>query len=119
MGELTMAYSGRCYSSGISGRSICNARHHHWVSDDTGGDAVGAGELFCAGLSACAVNLTERIARNDQRTLHGMDVVVSAWRDMEKAPADLTLYDAIRIKIEIWGVTDQDAEYLVDAWKSR
>ncbi|MCB1738914.1 MAG: OsmC family protein [Gammaproteobacteria bacterium] len=119
MGELSMAYSGRCYSSGISGRSICNARHHHWVSDDSGGDAVGAGELFCAGLSACAVNLIERIARNEGRVVQSMDVSSSAWRDMDKPQADLTLYDAMRVRIEMWGVSDDDAEYLVKAWKSR
>ena len=52
MGELTLAYQARCYSAGIVGRSICNARNHHWVAENTGGDAVGAGEMFCASIAA-------------------------------------------------------------------
>ena len=44
---LTLAYKVRSYSTGTLGRAICNARAHHFVADDPGGDEVGAGELFC------------------------------------------------------------------------
>ena len=37
MAELTLAYKARSYSTGTLGRAICNARTHHFVSDDTGG----------------------------------------------------------------------------------
>ncbi len=43
MAELALAYKVRSYSSGTAGRAICNARTHHWVSDGTDGDEVGAG----------------------------------------------------------------------------
>ena len=41
MAGLALAYEARSYSMGVAGRSICNARNHHWVAENTGGDAVG------------------------------------------------------------------------------
>jgi len=71
MAELTLAYEARTYSSGVTGRSICNARHHHWVSENPGGEALGAGEMFCTSMSACAVNMVERIGCTENRALDG------------------------------------------------
>lgn len=119
MAELSLAYKARTYSSGTLGRALCNARHHHWVADDSGGEAVGAGEMFCAGVAACAVNMVERIASTEGRPLGRMDVEVEAYRDMGKASGDVTLYDAIRVNFKLWDVTTDDAEYLVKTWKQR
>ncbi len=119
MAELALAYEARSYSTGIVGRSICNARNHHWVADGPGGDAVGAGELFCASIAACAVNMVETIASTEQRALDSMDVNVAAYRDKDKPAGDVSLYDAVQIRFEMWGVTDDDARYLVKTWKQR
>lgn len=119
MAELTLAYQARCYSIGTPGRSICNARNQHWVAENTGGDAVGAGEMFCASIAACAVNMVETIASKEKRPLGGMDVSVAAYRDFEKPAGDVSLYDAVRIKFRMWGVSDDDARFLVKTWKSR
>jgi len=119
MAELTLAYKVRSYSTGTLGRAICNARTHHWVADNSGGDAVGAGELFLSGIAACAVNMVERIAHDDQVTLEWMDVSVESWRDPDKVPGELSLYDAIRVNFEMWGVDDDQAHQLVETWKRR
>ena len=119
MVELTLAYKVRSYSTGTLGRAICNARTHHWVADGTGGDEVGAGELFLSGIAACAVNMVERIAQDDQVTLEWMDVSVESWRDPDKVPGELSLYDAIRVNFEMWGVDDDQAHQLVETWKRR
>ena len=63
MVELSLAYKVRSYSTGTPGRAICNARTHHFVADDSGGEEVGAGELFLSGITACAVNMLERVAK--------------------------------------------------------
>jgi uncharacterized OsmC-like protein len=89
------------------------------VADDGGGDEVGAGELFFSGITACAVNMLERIANTDNIDLDWMDVGVESYRDSDADHGDLTLYDAIRIKFEMWGVDDEDARSLVDTWKKR
>lgn len=119
MSELTLAYKVRSYSTGTLGRAICNARTHHFVADDAGGEEVGAGELFLSGISACAVNMVERIASADRMPLQWMDVSVEAYRQPEKPQGDLTVYDAIRVHFEMWGITEGHAEGLVETWKRR
>ncbi len=119
MAELDLAYQARSYSTGIVGRSICNARNHHWVAENTGGEAVSAGELFCASIAACAVNMVETIASTEQRALDSMEVNVAAHRDTDKPTGDVSLYDAVRIQFQMWGVSDDDARYLVKTWKQR
>lgn len=119
MAGLALAYEARSYSMGIAGRSICNARNHHWVAENTGGEAVGAGELFCASIAACAVNMVEMIAKNEARPLAGMEVKVGAYRDSDTPPGDVSLYDAVRVEFEMWGVSHEDAKFFVKAWKQR
>ena len=119
MAELSLAYKVRSYSTGTLGRAICNARTHHFVADDSGGEEVGAGELFLSGIAACAVNMVERIAHDEEIALEWMDVGVESWRDPDKAAGDLTLYDAIRVNFEMWGVDGDEAHELVEKWKQR
>ena len=119
MAALNLVYEARSYSTGIVGRSICNARNQHWVAENTGGDAVGAGELFCASIAACAVNMVETIAHKENRALDRMDVNVAAYRDPDKAAGEVSLYDAVRITFQMWGVDDDDARFLVKTWKQR
>jgi uncharacterized OsmC-like protein len=119
MAEPALAYQASCYSIGVPGRSVCNARNHHWVAENTGGEAVGAGELFCASIAACAVNMVETIASTENRVLDGMEVNVAAYRDFDKPSGDLSLYDEVRINFQMWGVSDDDARFLVKTWKQR
>ncbi len=119
MAELTLAYKVRSYSTGTLGRAICNARMHHFVADDANGEEVGAGELFLSGITACAVNMVERLANEGGVPLDWMDVDAESWRDPDKPTADLTIYDAIRVSFEMWGVDDDQAHELVETWKRR
>ena len=119
MANLTLAYKARAYSTGTLGRAICNARTHHFVADDAGGEELGAGEFFFSGIGACAVNMVERLADKDDISLEWMDVSVESYRDSDVDHGKLTLYDAIRIKFEMWGVDDEDAHHLVEIWKKR
>ena len=119
MANLTLAYKARSYSTGTLGRAICNARTHHFVADDAGGEELGAGEFFFSGITACAVNMVERLADTDDIALDWMNVSVESYRDSDAAHGNLTLYDAIRIKFEMWGVDDEDAHNLVETWKKR
>ena len=119
MSELTLAYKARSYSTGTLGRAICNARTHHFVSDNTGGDEVYSGELFLSGIAACAVNMVEMIAHDEEISLEWMDVGVESWRDLDKEQGDRSVYDAIRVNFEMWGVADDQAYELVETWKRR
>jgi hypothetical protein len=48
-----------------------------------------------------------------------MEVGVESWRDPEKEQGDITLYDAIRVNFEMWGIADDQAKELVATWKQR
>lgn len=123
MAELTLAYRVRSYSTGTAGRAICNARNHHFVADGSGGDEIGAGELFLSGISACAVNMVERIAADETIPLNWMDVSVEAWRDPDKGPGSepggITVYDDVKVHFQMWGLDDDQGQYLVNQWKRR
>jgi len=120
MGELTLAYEAHATSTGIPARAVCSARNQFWVCDDSGsGGAAGAGEFFCASISGCAVNLVGRIAAAENRSFGWIEVRTGAYRDMDKTASDVTLYDAVRVAFELWEVREDDAEYLVKAWKQR
>ena len=119
MAELQLAYQVNSHSTGTLGRAICNARTHAYVADGSGGEMVGAGELFLSGISACAVNLVERIAHDEKIALDWMDVTVESYKDADADHGDLSLYDGIRVYFEMWGVDDDEAHQLVDTWKRR
>jgi uncharacterized OsmC-like protein len=75
MSETTeRTFHARSYSSGTPGRAICNSRHHHFIADDVGYDEVTAGEYFLTGLTACAVNLLARVAKEMNWPLKHLDV---------------------------------------------
>lgn len=115
---LKLAYRARTYSTGTTGRAICNVRTHHFVADDGGGEEVGAGEFFLSGIAACAVNMVERLARQASIPLQWMDVSVESYRNPETPTlTDLSVYDAIRVHFEMWGVQPAHAETLVKDWK--
>ena len=80
---------------------------------------VGAGELFLSGITACAVNMVERLADTGNVNLDWMDVGAEAWRDPDAPKGDLTVYEAIRVSFEMWGVDDDQAHELVETWKKR
>ena len=96
MGELALAYQVRSYSTGTLGRAIWNARHHYFVADNSGGEAVGAGELFLSGIAACAVNMVEKIASDDNIPLDWMDVSVASYRDPDAVHEELTVFPSMR-----------------------
>ena len=116
----------RSYSSGTPGRVLCNARNHHFVVDDYAynggpGDELAAGEAFLSGISACAVTLTERLARESQMPLKWTDVTVEATRDSEAAPIheNLSVYDSVHLHFQFTGLDDDQAHELVETYKRR
>ena len=49
----------------------------------------------------------------------GKSVGVEVYRDPDKPQGEQTLYDAIRISFEMWGVDDDQAHHLVEIWERR
>ena len=78
-----------------------------------------SGELFLSGITACAVNMVERIAVSEDAPVNFMEVSAEAFRDPDSVPGDMTLYADVRIHFKIWGVDDDQGNHLVDLWKKR
>ena len=117
MNERYRTFTVRSYSTGTPGRAISSARNHHFVADDPGGEEVYPAEYFFSGISACAVNMVEKLARQDRIPLHWMEVSVSAARDTEKVNLERTVYDEVSVRFEMWGIDDGQAHKLVETWK--
>ena len=117
MGDRYRTFKVKSYSSGTFGRAIGNVRNHHFVTDDVGGDEITPAEFFFAGIAGCAVNMVEKIARQRQIPLQWLEVSIDAMRDTHKVPQERTVYDAIQVHCELWGVDDDQAHELVEIWK--
>jgi len=116
----------RSYSSGTQGRALCQARNHHFVVDDYAynggpGDEIGAGEAFLSGITACAVNMLERLARDSQVPLKWTDVTIEATRDSQAPPVyeNLSVYNEVNMHFELTGLDDDQAQELVETYKRR
>ena len=112
------------YSSGTSGRCITNARTNHFVVDDadySGGpnEAITAGEAFLSGITACAVLMLERLAREGDVPLQRADISIEATRDREAVHEVYSVYDRVRMLFELTGPSEAQSRELVETYKRR
>ncbi len=116
----------RAYSTGTKGRSLVNARNHHFVVDGPGyagspGEEIGSGEAFLAGITSCAVNMVERLARESQLPLTWANVTAEAVSDSEAPPVyeHVSVFSAMHMYFELTGLDDDQAHELVETYKRR
>ena len=114
----------RSYSSGTNGRCISSARTNHFVIDDadySGGpnEAITAAEAFLSGLTACAVLMVERLAREAEVPLKWMNVSLEASRDREVVHEVHSVYDRVRMRFELRGPSEAEAKDLVEKYQQR
>jgi len=107
----------RSYSTGTPGRALNSARHNHFVLDSPSGpnEALTNGEAFLAGVSSCGVTLIEKYALEQKIPVKGMQVAIEGIR----SNAEPNRFQCINVSFEIWGVSQGQAEELVEVWKSR
>ncbi len=107
----------RSYSSGTPGRALNSARHHHFVLDSPSGpnEALTNGEAFLAGISSCGVTLIEKYAIEQHVSLESMEVKIEGIR----SNAEPSRFQCINVSFEMWGVSQAQAQDLVEVWKSR
>jgi uncharacterized OsmC-like protein len=107
----------RSYSTGTPGRALNSARHNHFVLDSPSGpnEALTNGEAFLAGVSSCGVTLIEKYALEKKVPVKGMQVAIKGIR----TNAEPNRFQSINVSFEIWGVSQREAEELVEVWKSR
>jgi uncharacterized OsmC-like protein len=104
-------------SSGTVGRAISEARGHRLALDSSARpqpDAFTNSEAFLGSISSCGVTLVEMDAREAGVHLARMRVTVEGVRD----PAE-PRFRSVAMRFELAGVSQAEAESLVQAYRSR
>ena len=105
-------------SSGTIGRAYTAARGQRLVLDSSSraqADAFTNSEAFLAGISSCGVTLIEGHARDTGVPLTGMDVTIEGVR----AASDPARFASVTMTFAIAGVTQEQAEALVETYRGR
>jgi uncharacterized OsmC-like protein len=108
----------RSSSSGTVGRADNTARGVRVALDSSSRpqtDALTNSEAFLAGVSSCGVTLIEGHARDTGVPVTRMDVTIEGVR----AAADPARFASVTMTFEIAGVTQAQAETLVETYRGR
>jgi uncharacterized OsmC-like protein len=118
-------YAAEARSTDLVGRVRMDARHHHVTVDgppwnDFPGEELMPGELFLGGVATCAVEVVQMFARDEGVPIGDVRVQMRAEVDPDDQPqAGRTLFNRVRMRIEIDGVTQRQAEDFVERFKGR
>jgi uncharacterized OsmC-like protein len=119
------SYAVHARSTDTFGRVLCNARNQHLVVDGPAqngcpGEAVGPAELFLAGIGACGVELMQVIAREQQLALRAVDVEIEGRMDRSNpVRQDVSVFNSVRLRFHLKGVTQVQGEDLVERFRAR
>ena len=108
----------RSSSSGTIGRARSVVRGQPLVLDSSSHprpDALTNSEAFLASISSCGVTLIELYAQESGVPLKGMDVTIEGVR----SAADLTRFASVTMTFAFRGVSQPQAESLVETYRSR
>ena len=108
----------RSSSSGTIGRAVSQARGQRLALDSSThpqADAFTNSEAFLAGISSCGVTLIEAYARDKGVPMKRMDVTIEGSRTAEEP----NRFAGISMRFEIAGVSQAEAEHLVETYRGR
>jgi uncharacterized OsmC-like protein len=118
-------YAVEAQSTETFGRVLCSARNHHFVIDGPvqngcPGEAVTPPEAFLTGVAACGVELLEVIARELGLPIPSARVRIEGMIDRDRpVRPDVTLFNEVRLRFSIGGVSRDAAADLVERFKKR
>jgi uncharacterized OsmC-like protein len=122
----TLTWRAETASSGLRGRALARVRSNNFVVDDYAfppyngpGEEPGAAELFLSGITACAVLMLERIAREDGLPLEHVHVEMEGSRDPDAQKPGPPTFDSARMQFSFRGLTREQAGQLVETFKGR
>ena len=119
------SYAVQARSTDTFGRVLCTARAHHFVVDGPvqngcPGEAVNPGELFLAGVAACGVELVQVLAKEQQLSPSTIAVDIEGTMDRSQpVRQDVTVFNSVVIGFRLAGVTQSQADDLIDRFKAR
>ena len=108
----------RSSSSGVRGRAVSLARNARLTLDSSSRpqpDALTNSEAFLAGISSCGVTLIEMYAHETGVPLSSMNVTIEGTR----TAADPARFASVTMRFELVGVSQAQAEHLVETYRGR
>lgn len=106
------------------GRVLCNTRNHHFIVDGPvqngcPGEALTPAELFLAGIAACGVELVQVIGREQQLAPRISVEIEGAIDRANPVRKDLTVFNTVRLRFDLKGVTRAQGNDLIERFKGR
>jgi uncharacterized OsmC-like protein len=108
----------RSSSSGTLGRAVSQAREARLLLDSSSRpqpDVLTNSEAFLGGISSCGVTLIEMHAAETGVPLRRLDVTIEGAR----TAADPTRFAGITMRFALAGISQSEAERLVETYRSR
>jgi uncharacterized OsmC-like protein len=118
-------YTVSAASTETFGRVLCSARNHHVVVDGPEqngcpGEEITPVEVFLAAVAACGVELVQVIAKSEQLPLKKVAVAITSTQDRSRpVRPDVSLLNSVHVKFRLEGVSRQEGERLIGAFKQR
>lgn len=118
-------YEAHARSTDVFGRVLCNARAQHFVVDGPEqngcpGEAVTPAELFLSAVAACGVELLQVLAKNQQTPLRAARVTIQGVNDpAHPVRPDVNLFNSVHLAFTLNGVSEEEGEALIAAFKRR
>ena len=118
-------YQAQARSTDTFGRVLCSARDHHFVVDGPvqngcPGEAITPAEAFLAAVASCGVELVQVLAKQADVPLQGIGVSIEGTMDRSQpVRPDVTLFNSVRLRFTMRGVSDEQAGDLVERFKRR
>ena len=112
-------------STDVFGRVLCGCRDQHFVADGPvqngcPGEAVTPAELFLAGVAACGTELVQVIAKERGLPLSAVRVAITGEMDRANpVRPDVALFNSVRLRFGLSGVTREQGDALIAAFKGR
>ncbi len=118
------AYTVHARSTDTFGRVLCNTRDHHFVVDGPvqngcPGEAITPAELFLASIAACGVELVQVIGREQQLAPRIGVEIEGAIDRANPVRKDVTVFNTVRLRFDLKGVTRAQGNDLIERFKGR
>ena len=125
MSGTSSDYVVRAETTSTFGRVLLSARDQHLVVDGPAqngcpGEALTPAELFLGGVTTCAVELVQVLARQHGIGLDGLEAEMGGVIDRaHELRSDVTVFRSATLHFAFRGVGDEDAARLVEEFKGR
>ena len=118
------AYTVHARSTDTFSRVLCNTRNHHFIVDGPvqngcPGEAITPAELFLASIAACGVELVQVIGREQQLAPRIGVEIEGAIDRANPVRKDVTVFNTVRLRFDLKGVTRAQGNDLIERFKGR